>query len=73
MDITYTVTSCVEDEVVVKAIVAGQEVDAKITGLVVEVTSADGGMGHTYRFTPSDMEAAKAMFAVGETVTATFA
>ena len=73
MDIVYTITSCTEDEVAVKAIVAGKTVDAKMAGLVVEATSSCGGMGHTFRFTPDDMDAAKAMFAIGAVVTSTFA
>jgi hypothetical protein len=72
MDIVYTITSCTEDEVPVKAIVAGKTVDAKMAGLVVEATSSCGGMGHTFRFTPDDMEAAKVMFAVGAEVVSTF-
>lgn len=73
MDIIYTVTSCTEDEVSVKAIVAGKSVDAKMAGLVVEASSSCGGMGHTFRLTPDDMDAAKAMFTVGNEVSVTFA
>lgn len=72
MQIKYTVSSCTQDEVTVKAIVAGQEVDAKIPGLVVEATSVDGGMGHTFRLTPIDMTEAMAMFTTGAEITLTF-
>ena len=72
MEIIYTVRSCTEDEVSVTATVAGREVVAKIPGLVVECVSECGGMGHTFRFTPDDMAAAKKEFAVGNVVTATF-
>ena len=66
--IRYTVTSSTEDEVSVEATVAGQTVIAKVPGLVVEMTSEDGGMGHTYRFRPNgpeEMAAAQAKYAVG--------
>ncbi len=73
MQINYTVTSCSEDTIDVIATVAGLgEVTAKIAGLVVEVTSEDGSMGHTFRFTPTDMADAKEKFAVGAAVVATF-
>ncbi len=72
MQIKYTVTSCTQDEVTVKALVAGQEVDAKIPGLVVEATSIDGGMGHTFRLTPADMSEAMDLFSVGAEITLTF-
>ena len=72
MEINYTVHSCVEDEVSVAATVAGREVMAKVPGLIVELTSDDGSMGHTFRFTPDDMAAAKSLFNVGDVVVATF-
>jgi hypothetical protein len=72
MDITYTVHSCVEEQIDVIATVAGREVAAKITGLVVEVVSDEGNMGHTLRLTPTDLDAAKALFAVGNKVKSTF-
>jgi hypothetical protein len=72
MQIKYTVSSCTENEVAVKATVAGREVEAKIPGLVVELMSEDGGMGHTYRLTPDDFEAAKDFFTIGEDVILTF-
>ncbi len=69
--IDYTVTSCTTDEFTVEAEVAGKPAQAKISGLVVEMSSADGAMGHTYRFVPDDLAAAQEAFAVGSTVTAT--
>lgn len=47
--IKYTVHSCVEDEAMVKAMVDGAEVPAKIKCLVIEATSSDDSMGHTFR------------------------
>lgn len=72
MEITYTVTSCSEDPIDVVATVAGREVAAKIMALVVEVTSEDESMGHTFRFQPNDMAAAKEDFTVGAKIKATF-
>ncbi len=72
MEVNYTVHSCTEDAVVVKALVAGREVEATIMGLVVELNSEDGTMSHVLRLTPEDMAEAKAMFAVGNKVTSTF-
>lgn len=48
-EILYTVSSCTEDEVPVKAQLDGQTVEAKVRCLVVEATSSDGSMGHTFR------------------------
>jgi ABC-type Zn uptake system ZnuABC Zn-binding protein ZnuA len=74
MELKYTVTSCSEDPIDVIATVPGiGEVSAKIMGLVVEVVSEDGSMGHTLRLTPTDMAEAKELFTVGNKVTATFA
>lgn len=68
--IDYVVTTATMDEVTVEAIVDGKKVQAKVQRLVVEATSRDGSMGHTFRFgadvNPDD-------FAVGDKVTATFA
>ncbi len=72
MQIIYTVASCSEDPVDVIATVAGREVPAKVMGLVVELVSEDKSMGHTFRFTPTDLTDAKEMFAVGEKIIANF-
>lgn len=49
--IAYRVASVSKDEAPVIAQVAGQNVEAKVPCLTVEMVSADGGMGHTFRFT----------------------
>ena len=72
MEIKYIVHSCSETDVAVKATVAGREVMATIPGLVVELTSDDESMGHTYRFTPDDLDEAKALFTIGAQITITF-
>ncbi len=73
MEIKYTVRSSSEDEVSVLATVPGLgQVTAKVPGLVVELVSEDGGMGHTYRITPEDMAVAKDFFTVGDHVKITF-
>ena len=72
MEINYTVTSCSEDPIEVVATVAGREVMAKVMGLIVDCQSECGSMGHTFRFTPTDMADAKEKFVVGNPVTVTF-
>lgn len=72
MEVIYTVASCSEDPISVIATVGGKEVPAKIMGLTVEVVSEDQSMGHMFRLTPDDMEAAKEFFTVGNKVKATF-
>lgn len=54
MKIRYTVASVVPDQIAVKAIVGGKEIDAKIPGVVAEMVSDDGSMGHTFRFADSE-------------------
>lgn len=58
MDISlkYKVHSCVEDDFAVAATVGGREVEAKISGLVVELVSDDESMGHTFKFIPDNFE-----------------
>lgn len=72
MEIKYTVASCTEDPVEVVATVAGREVMATVMGLVVDCVSECGGMGHTFRFRPDDIEAAKKQFVIGAPIVATF-
>jgi hypothetical protein len=72
MEIKYTVHSCNQEDVTVKAMVAGREVDAKITGLVVELVSDCGQMGHTFRLQPADLTEAAKFFAVGEEIVLSF-
>lgn len=73
MKITYTVHSCVEEPVAVKAMVNKREVEATVTGLVVELV--DDTHGHTFRFAPADdkeMTAHKRLFEPGAHVVASF-
>jgi hypothetical protein len=72
MDIKYTVASCNQEDVIVKAMVGGREVDAKIAGLVVELVSDCGQMGHTFRLQPADLDEALEFFATGEEIVLTF-
>ena len=41
----------------------GQQVEATVQGMVVELVSDDGTMSQTYRFIPEDFAAAQALFA----------
>lgn len=50
LSIGYRVTSVTRDKGTVEAVVAGRTVMAEVPVLCVECVSADGGMGHTYRF-----------------------
>lgn len=76
--INYVVHSVEVQDFAVDAVVAGRTVPAKVSGLVIELTSDDASMGHTYRFIPDDGEgepgsgitAALAEFAVGNVVAA---
>lgn len=70
MQIDYTIANVSEEAVAVKVMLGTREVEALVPGLTVEAVS--GSMGHTFRFTPEDMDAARALFAVGKKVTATF-
>lgn len=72
MQVRYTVAGCNVDEFSVEATVAGQTVQAKVPGLVVELVSEDGSMCHMLRVRPTDMAAAEKLFAVGNGVVATF-
>jgi hypothetical protein len=72
MEIRYTVASCNQEDVTVKAMVAGREVDAKIAGLVVELVSDCGQMGHTFRLQPADLAEAQELFAIGAEIVLTF-
>lgn len=51
----------------------GQPVEAQVPALIVECISADGGMGHTFRFAGAAADAAAALFTPGATIVATFA
>lgn len=73
--IDYTVHSCETQAVSIKATLNGNEVEATVSGLVVELVTDDGSQGHTFRFTPTgdeDMAAKKALFVVGNKVRCDF-
>lgn len=73
MRIVYQVHSLQRADVAMRVIANGRELEAKVPGLVVELTHE--GAGHTFRFTPdSDDEfaAAEALFAPGASVAVTF-
>jgi hypothetical protein len=65
-EVRYTVTSHTMDPVDVIAIVDGVEVPAKVVRDIIEATSSDGSMGHTFRIQGVDPD----KFAVGKTFTA---
>lgn len=69
MKIKYTITSVSNEDFAAKAKVGEREVDVKIPGLVLEMTSADGSMGHTFRVLPEDGDSTDE-FVVGATVIA---
>lgn len=74
MLMTYTVFSMVQETIQrTVTLQNGQEVQAGVAGLVVELVEPQGDNTVTLRFVPADIEAAKAMFAVGNTITATLA
>lgn len=68
MKLSYIVTSAASQLFDVKAKVGAQEVDAKVSGVVIELVSEDGSMGHTFRAMVDDIDAALAEFAVGKKV-----
>lgn len=53
------IASCVEGEFPAQAEVAGRVVDVKVSGLIVELVSADGSMSQTLRLTAADAAAFK--------------
>jgi len=63
VQVKYTVHSCVEQAIPIKAMVGDREIDATVPGLIVELTNEQHG--HTFKFTPKDdkdLEAHKKMF-----------
>lgn len=75
MKIEYVVHSAVVERVPVTATIADRQVEALVDGLTVELVGGDSNHGHTFRFVPhgaEDMAEHKAMFKVGNKVTATF-
>jgi hypothetical protein len=70
----YRITSCHETDIPVVAQLAGREVQASVRGLVIEASSEDGSMGHTFRLSDvaaEDMAEATAEFAPGSQLTVT--
>lgn len=72
MDIVYTVHSSSPSKVAVEVPYNGMTVEALVDGLVVELVSTDGTMGHTLRLIPEDLAAAQELFAVGAVVKGTY-
>lgn len=68
MDIQYTVWSCAETPFQTTVQLGGQDIQATINGLVVELLSVDGTMNRTIRVQPNDVVAAKAFYQVGATI-----
>lgn len=71
MDIRYTVASCQQADFAIQADVLGATRTVMVPGLVLEMVSTDGGMGHTFRVMPTDLTSALAQFPVGKGVTVT--
>ena len=73
MKLLYSVHSVHETDAALNVKLAdGRTVEGRVPSLVVELVSACGGMGHTFRLQPEDMAEAKAQFVVGSEVTLTF-
>lgn len=74
MDIRYLVHSAVVEKVSQSVKLAnGQQVDALVDGMTVELVEIDGADTLTRRFVPEDMKAAQALFNPGAVVVATLA
>lgn len=67
----YVVASAHEAKFDVEAEVAGKKMMASVPGVVIELVSEDGAMGHTFRFVPDGIAATLEAFAVGTKVTMT--
>lgn len=72
MEISYTVHSCVREGFPAMAKIGDREVEVIVPGLVVELVSDIGNMGHTFRYLPENIEKAEAMFAIGAKIKGTF-
>jgi hypothetical protein len=74
MKIRYLVHSAVVEKVTQSVTLAsGQQVDALVDGMTVELVEIDGSDTLTRRFVPADMKAAQALFETGAVVVATLA
>lgn len=74
MNIRYRVHSCVQVSVEkMLTLEGGEQILAQVGQLVIELVEVDGDDTLTRRITPAaaEMEAAKATFAVGNTIVAT--
>ena len=72
MEIKYRVHSVEQQLVTALVTLNGEQVQAQVPGLVVEIVSDDGLMGHTLRLVPHDMEAALALFVLDTEIVSTF-
>lgn len=75
MKIDYVVHSAVVERVPVTAMIGDRQVEALVDGLTIELVGGDSDHGHTFRFVPhgaEDMAEHRAMFTIGNKVTATF-
>ena len=68
VELNYVVTSSQSDVFAVTAVVGGVEREVTIPGVVIEMLSEDGSMGHTYRFVPENVVDTLAAFPVGAAV-----
>ena len=72
--IRYTVHSVEEQDVKANVELNGEVVEASVPGLVIELVSKDGTMGHTLRLVPNaeNKAAAELLFQKDAEVIATF-
>lgn len=70
--INYTVASVHQTTVEREVTVGGMDVKAQVPALVVELVSADGGMGHTFTFVGAAAVDAAPIFELGASIVATF-
>lgn len=74
MNIRYRVHSAVVEKVAqAVTLTSGQQVDALVDGMTVELVEIDGTDTLTRRFVPADMKAAQELFVPGGVVVATLA
>lgn len=71
MQINYTVHSVEKADIETFANVNGSSMLVKVPGLVVELVSDSGDMGHTFRILPSSMDEALALYQVGAHIVST--
>lgn len=71
MQINYTVHSVEKADIETLANVNGSSMVVKVPGLVVELVSDSGDMGHTFRILPTNMDEALALYTVGGRILST--